>query len=50
VHPFTKEKRIAGVDSFKKLLLQNPTLSLRTPEATSINRARVQQSSGTEIL
>jgi len=38
LHPFSKEKCIAVVDWFKNFLLRNPTFSLRTPEATSINQ------------
>ena len=36
-HPFSTEKRIAGRDWFNQFIVRNPTLSLRTPEATSIN-------------
>lgn len=37
-HPFSKEKETAGRDWLNGFLKRNPTIRLRKPEATSINR------------
>lgn len=39
-HPFDKEKRIAGPDWLYSFLKRNPDLSIRQPEATSLNRIK----------
>lgn len=38
-HPFNKTKKVAGEDWLHSFLKRNPRLSIRKPEATSLNRA-----------
>ena len=37
-HPFSKETKLAGKDWLEGFLKRNPTLSVRKPEPTSLNR------------
>ena len=39
-HRFNKEKKMAGWDWLRDFRLRNPSISLRTPEATSAGRAQ----------